>query len=108
MAISALCRSTLPCYNQIANFVLVQSEINIGIGDKAPEAYFAEFAEQCDGGPERYGGITEPEEMRANLRMSCLSERLLNGDIQEFDGFLEQHRKLMAQKNQDLLRGALR
>ena len=33
-------------YNQIANFVLAQSEINIAVGDKAPEKYFAELAEQ--------------------------------------------------------------
>ncbi len=33
-------------YNQIANFVLAQSEINITIGDKAPEKYFGELAEQ--------------------------------------------------------------
>ena len=33
-------------YNQIANFVLAQSEINIAIGDKAPEKYFQELAEQ--------------------------------------------------------------
>ena len=85
-------------YNQIANFVLAQSEINIGIGDKAPAVYFAELAEQCNGGPKKYGGITEPEEMRANLRMSCLPECLLNGDIPAFDDFLEQRRKLMAHK----------
>ena len=45
-------------YNQIANFVLAQSEINIAIGDKAPEKYFKELAEQCDGGDKKYGGIT--------------------------------------------------
>jgi len=36
-------------YNQIANFVLAQSEINIAIGDKAPEKYFGELVEQCAG-----------------------------------------------------------
>jgi predicted Fe-S protein YdhL (DUF1289 family) len=30
--------------------VLAQSEINIVIGDKAPEICFAELAEQCAGG----------------------------------------------------------
>ena len=30
--------------------------------------------------------------------MSCLPECLLNGDIPEFDDFLEQRRKLMAHK----------
>ena len=43
-------------YNQIANFVLAQSEINIAIGDKAPEIYFANLAKQCDGGAKKYGG----------------------------------------------------
>jgi hypothetical protein len=28
-------------YNQIANFVLAQSEINIAIGDEAPDQYMA-------------------------------------------------------------------
>ncbi len=45
-------------YNQIANFVLAQSEINIAIGDRAPEEYFGQLVEQCDGGKKRYGGIT--------------------------------------------------
>jgi hypothetical protein len=85
-------------YNQIANFVLAQSEINIGIGDRDPKVYFAELAGQCNGGIRKYGGITTDEEMRANLRMSCLPECLLDGDIPSFDDFLEQRRKLMAQK----------
>ena len=37
-------------YNQIANFVLAQSEINIAIGDKPPKQYFGELAEQVNGG----------------------------------------------------------
>jgi hypothetical protein len=85
-------------YNQIANFVLAQSEINIGIGDKAPDIYFAELAQQCNGGVKKHGGITEIEEMRANLRMNCLPESLLDGDIPDFDSFLDRRRKLMAQK----------
>ena len=36
--------------------------------------------------------------MRANLRMSCLLEFMLDGKIPSFDDFLEQRRKLMAQK----------
>ncbi len=85
-------------YNQIGNFVLAQSEINIAIGDKAPEIYFKELVEQCAGGKKRYGGITEREELYANLRMSCLPELLLDSNIPVYDEFLEQRRKLMAQK----------
>jgi hypothetical protein len=59
-------------YNQIANYVIAQSEINIAIGAKEPAVYFSELMEQCPGGKRRYGGITDAEELRANLRMSCI------------------------------------
>lgn len=85
-------------YNQIANFVLAQSEINIAIGDKAPEQYFFQLADQCSGGKKKYGGITDNNELRANLRMNCLPESLLDGAIPSYDDFLADRRKLMAQK----------
>lgn len=85
-------------YNQIANFVLAQSEINIAIGGKGPETYFKELADQCSGGPKKYGNITDAAAMRVNLRMSCVPESLLEGEIPEYDNFLEERRKLMALK----------
>jgi hypothetical protein len=85
-------------YNQIANFVLAQSEINISIGDRDPKIYFGELVDQCNGGAKSYGGITTVEEMRSNLQMSCLPDCLLSGEVPSFDDFLAQRRKLMAQK----------
>lgn len=85
-------------YNQIANFVLAQSEINIAIGDKAPEVYFEELATQCDGGKKKYGGITRDADMKANFRMNCLPETLLDGKIPSYDEFLDKRRKLMSQR----------
>ena len=87
-------------YNQIANFVLAQSEINIAIGDKAPEKYFQELAEQCDGGKKKYGGITRAMDIKANLQAHCLPETLLGGTIPEYDAFLEERRRLMSLKIQ--------
>jgi hypothetical protein len=87
-------------YNQIANFVLAQSEINIAIGDKPPEQYFEELAEQCAGGKKRYGGIMERDELHANLHMNCLPESLLDGKNPAYDDFLADRRKLMARKIQ--------
>lgn len=85
-------------YNQIANFVMAQSEINIAIGDKAPEVYFAELREQVNAGPKRYGGITDPAELRANLEMNCLPLALLDGKPLGYDAFLVERRRLMAEK----------
>jgi hypothetical protein len=85
-------------YNQIGNFVLAQSEINIAIGDKAPEKYFKELAEQVNGGKKKYGGITDEAGLRANLRESCIPESMLDGTIPDYDEFLEERRRLMALK----------
>lgn len=87
-------------YNQIANFVLAQSEINIAIGDKAPEKYFQELSEQCDGGQKKYGGIRSAVQMKANLRANCLPETMLDGMILNYDAFLQERRRLMALKIQ--------
>lgn len=85
-------------YNQIANFVLAQSEINIAIGGRAPDVYFAELAAQCNGGKKKYGGIRDIEDMRANLRMNCVPDSLIDGVVPSYDEFLVQRRKLMALK----------
>ena len=83
-------------YNQIANFVIAQSEINIAIADKGPETYFAEIADQVNGGPKRYGGILDREQMRENFTQNCLPASLLEGVVPDYDDFLAERRRLMA------------
>jgi hypothetical protein len=85
-------------YNQIANYVVAQSEINIAIGSKAPAIYFKELVEQCSGGVKRYGGITDRSEMAANLTTNCIPPAMLDGEIKDFSTFLEERRRLMALK----------
>ena len=83
-------------YNQIANFVVAQSEINIAIGGKKPEKYFPEIIEQVNGGPKRYGGITDLEILKKNFAENCLPTCLVDGMIPEYDDFLAERRRLMA------------
>jgi hypothetical protein len=85
-------------YNQIANFSVAQSEINVAISDRAPEIYFADLNRQCMGGLKKYGGITSLDDMRANLRTHCIPEAMLTGPIPTYDDFLEQRRQSMALK----------
>jgi hypothetical protein len=85
-------------YNQIANFAVTQSEINISISDKAPSFYFADLLKQCDGGKKKYGGITDPDELKENLRAHCIPEAIFGELAEDYDGFLEERRKLMAAK----------
>ena len=44
-------------YNQIANYVYTQSEINIKVKDQAPKEYMAQVKEQCTGVNAVCGGI---------------------------------------------------
>lgn len=85
-------------YNQIANFALAQSEINIAIGDKAPAIYFKELIEQCSGGKRKYGGITDLAELKANLQENCIPETMLTDALPDYDAFLEERRRLMASR----------
>jgi len=83
-------------YNQIANFVMAQSEINIAVGDKPPEVYFKEIAEQVNGGPKRYGGITDRETLERNFEENCLPLSLLYGQVPDYETFLGERRRLMS------------
>ncbi len=85
-------------YNQIANYVIAQNEINIAVGAKAPNVYFGELAQQVSGHPARYGGIVDRQQLVDNLQANCLSPNMLNGEIKDFREFLEERRKLMALK----------
>jgi hypothetical protein len=92
-------------YNQIANFVWAQSEINIAIADRAPDVYFGELAAQSNGGIRKYGGITDESELRANLVANAVPASMLDGNIPSYDRFLEERRHLMAAKIENWFTG---
>jgi hypothetical protein len=87
-------------YNQISNFAVTQSEINIAIGNQAPKIYFAQLLDQCSGGPKKYGGITDLDELKENLRQHCIPEAINGALAENYDAFLEERRRLMAAKVQ--------
>lgn len=87
-------------YNQIANYVMMQSEINISIGDKSPADYFSKLLEYCRNGNERaaYGAITDLDQIRDNFVTHCIPEGMENKTIEHYEEFLQERRKLMAKK----------
>lgn len=85
-------------YNQIANYAITQSEINIAIGNKPPSDYFAMISEQCKGGTQKFGGILNEDDMLENFRMNCIPESMLSGQVPDYEEFLKQRRYLMARK----------
>ena len=88
-------------YNQIANYVYMQSEINIRIGNKAPKIYFSELKEQCEGGELKFGGIDDMKMLEKNLKMNAVPLSIFDMEFEDYENFLEQRRKLMAQKIRD-------
>jgi hypothetical protein len=88
-------------YNQIANYVIMQSEINIAIKDRAPAEYFTELISQCNAGNSIYGAINNIEELKKNMKMHCIPEGMENRIIDHYDEFLEKRRYLMALKIKD-------
>ncbi len=85
-------------YNQIANYVVMQGEINIAIGDDPPSAYFNALWRQCESGKARYGGIVNADVLRANLEAHCIPQGMEAIGLGGYDGFLRERRLLMAKK----------
>jgi hypothetical protein len=95
-------------YNQIANYVVMQSEINIQIGKKPPHEYFTTLKEQCKTKEEEQyktkkliGGIIDAEQMLENFRSHCLPPEMHKKSVQDYNDFLQQRRRLMSHKIRD-------
>lgn len=85
-------------YNQIANYVPSQREINIAIGSQKPGAYMSQVLERCKVGPKQYGNIENEETLCANLAMNCIPEGTESVTLSDNPAFLEARRRLMAQQ----------
>ena len=85
-------------YNQVANYVYTQSEINIKIGNKPIEKYLTEVKDQCNGGGLIYGGITELNLLYENLKQNAIPNTIFEMITEDYQEFLVQRRMKMAEK----------
>lgn len=83
-------------YNQIANYVYTQSEINIKIKDDAPCDYMERMRDQIAGEGSYYGGISSREDLEQNLAENCVPVSFMDMNVRDYPSFLDQRRKLMA------------
>ena len=81
-------------YNQISNYVMMQSEINIAIGYRPPNEYFSKLINE----PGSFGAITDMDEIQDNFRMHCLPPEMESKTVIDYDEFLSERRKLMSEK----------
>lgn len=88
-------------YNQIANYVYMQSEINIKVGNKPPKEYFALINKQMQEDNRLVSGLSSQQELLDNLKACCVPESIMTMGIEDYNDFLIERRKLMAQKIKD-------
>lgn len=88
-------------YNQIANFTMLQTEINIKVSNKAPNEYMKEVIEQCNGQENVYGLISKEEDLYKNLSENAIPREFVEMNYNNYQEFLEKRRVLMAKKIKD-------
>jgi len=85
-------------YNQIANYVYMQSEINIKVGNKPPKVYFELIKKQIQEDNRKVSGISTQQQLLENLQMNCIPSEIMEMDIDNYQDFLTKRRRLMATK----------
>jgi hypothetical protein len=85
-------------YNQIANYVFMQSEINIKVGNKPPKDYFEILGKQMADNNRLVSGLTTEKELLDNLKMNCVPKEIMQMNIDDYSNFLNLRRKLIATK----------
>lgn len=85
-------------YNQVANYTYLEKRINIAIGDKKPGDYFSEARDAIASGADYFGDISNIEGLKSNLKVNCIPEGIFSMGVEDYEDFLIQRRKLMAQK----------
>lgn len=88
-------------YNQVANFALTETSINISISNDPPATYMARLAGQVSGGALQLGEIRDAADFEANLRENAVPSFLPAVMAPSYPEFLAARRKLMAELIQD-------
>jgi hypothetical protein len=88
-------------YNQVANYVMTQQEINIVIGNAPPEQYLGKVIDQCNDGDLVYGGISDMEDLEKNFEENAVPLGMLDEGAMDYEAYLEERRKLMSKKIRD-------
>lgn len=85
-------------YNQVANYVYLDTQINISIGKRAPSDYFSIAQSQCESDNRQIGTITNASDLVTNLKANCIPENVFDLEYGDYEAFLLERRKMMAEK----------
>lgn len=83
-------------YNQVANYTYLDTQVNKAISDDAPCRYFGVILDQCKTRDVQIGNITDENELAANLAENAIPGEVVYMDVNDYDRFLSERRKMMA------------
>ncbi len=83
-------------YNQVANYIYLDTQVNKAISDDAPCVYFTRAKEQCITKNITLGNISDVELLERNLAENCIPASIDTMDVSSYDSFLIERRKMMA------------
>lgn len=83
-------------YNQVANYTYLDTQVNKAIGDNPPCVYFSQVEQQCKTKDIELGNISDEASLRKNLEENCIPESTMQMDVNSYEEFLRERRKLMA------------
>lgn len=83
-------------YNQVANYIYLDAQVNKAIGDAAPCDYFGRAVRQCETRAAVLGNISDMLQLRENLAENCIPQAVEDMDVSDYEDFLAERRRLMA------------
>lgn len=83
-------------YNQVANYIYLDTQVNKAISDDAPNVYFEKVLNQCEGGNIVLGNIADKNLLASNFAENCIPQNIMNMTVENYDEFLTERRKMMA------------
>lgn len=83
-------------YNQVANYIYLDTQVNKAISDDAPKEYFTKAKRQCETKQIELGNISDSALLALNLSENCIPNGIDTMDVSFYDEFLRERRKMMA------------
>ena len=83
-------------YNQVANYIYLDTQVNKAISDDSPTVYFTKAKQQCKTKEIELGNISDESLLLSNLSENCIPNGIDKMDVSSYDNFLSERRKLMA------------
>lgn len=83
-------------YNQVANYIYLDTQVNKAIRDDAPAVYFTKAKQQCETKQVELGNISDTVLLAANLAENCIPDTIDTMEVSSYEEFLRERRKMMA------------